>query len=131
MTDSSQPLADSQEEAFRAADSQVVDFQEGAFRAADSQEEVSRAVDFQEEVFRAVDFQEGASRVADFQEGASRVGVTTFQVADSQEEAAVEVTNTVHHQAHHLLTHRNKVFPLLRSTLVPLEDADSASRIFG
>lgn len=121
MTDSSQPLADSQEEAFRAADSQVVDFQEGAFRAADSQEEVSRAVDFQEEVFRAVDFQEGASRV----------GVTTFQVADSQEEAAVEVTNTVHHQAHHLLTHRNKVFPLLRSTLVPLEDADSASRIFG
>jgi len=127
MIDSSQQLAGSQEEVSRVADfqeeevSRVVDFQEEAFRAADSQEEVSRVVDSQE----------GASRAADFQEEVFLVGVTTFRVADSQEEAAVEVTNTVHHQAHHLLTHRNKVFPLMRSTLVPLEDADSASRIFG
>lgn len=112
MTDSIKQLADSQE---------------------DFQGEASRVVDFQEEVSRVVDSQEGASRAEVF-----LVGVTTFRVADSQaevshhlEEAAVEVTNTVHHQAHHLLTHRNKVFPLLRSTLVPLEDADSASRIFG
>lgn len=113
MTDSSQQLAGSQVDFQEEEVSRVVDSQEGAFRAEVSQEEASRA-----EVFL--------------------VGVTTFRVADSQEEvshhleeAAVEVTNTVHHQAHHLLTHRNKVFPLLRSTLVPLEDADSASRIFG
>ncbi|SHP67133.1 Uncharacterised protein [Mycobacteroides abscessus subsp. abscessus] len=117
MTDSSQQLADSQE---------------------DFQGEASQAVDFQAEEVSWVDSQEGAFRAEVSQEEASRVEVTTFRVADSQEEvshhleeAAVEVTNTVHHQAHHLLTHRNKVFPLLRSTLVPLEDADSASRIFG
>lgn len=118
MTDSSQQLAGSQ-----------VDFQE----------EASQAVDFQEEeVSRVVDSQEGAFRAEVSRAEVFLVGVTTFRVADSQEEvshhleeAAVEVTNTVHHQAHHLLTHRNKVFPLLRSTLVPLEDADSASRIFG
>lgn len=112
-------------EASRAA------FQEEDFQAAaDSQEEASRVVAFQEEVSRVVDSQEGASRAAVFQEEDFLVGVTTFRVADSQEEA-VEVTNMVHHQAHHLHTHRNKVFPLLRLTLVPLEDADSASRIFG
>lgn len=124
MIDSSQQL-----EASRAA------FQEEVFQAADSQEEASRVVAFQEEVSRvvasqAVVFQEVASRAAVFQEEAFQEGVTTFQVADSQEEA-VEVTNMVHHQAHHLHTYRNKVFPLLRLTLVPLEDADSASRIFG
>lgn len=113
MTDSSQQLAGSQVASQEEEVSRVVASQEGAFRAEVSQEEASRA-----EVFL--------------------VGVTTFRVADFQEEvshhleeAAVEVTNTVHHQAHHLLTHRNKVFPLLRLILVPLEDADSASRIFG
>lgn len=105
MTDSSQQLAGSQ-----------VDFQEEASQAVDFQEEVSRVVDSQAEEVS----QEGAFRAAVFQEEASRAAVFL-----------VGVTNTVHHQAHHLLTHRNKVFPLLRSTLVPLEDADSASRIFG
>jgi hypothetical protein len=114
MTDSSQQLEASRE-----------DFQAVASRVEDFQEEVSRVEDFQEEVSRVEVFQ-----VAAFQEEVFLVGVTTFRVADSQEEA-VEVTNMVHHQAHRLHTHRNKVFPLLRLTLVPLEDADSASRIFG
>lgn len=130
MIDSSQQPGGSQAD-FREEASQAVDFQEEVSRVVDFQEEAFRAADSQEEASRVVDFQEGASRAADFQEEVFQVGVTTFQVADSQEEEAVEVTNTVHHQAHHLLIHHNKVFPLLRSTLVPLEDADSVSRIFG
>jgi NADPH-dependent curcumin reductase CurA len=108
MNDSSQQLADSQED----------------FLA----EEVSRVVDSQ-----AADFQEGDSQVEDFQ--VFQEGMTTFQEEASHHQVhhhlEAEVTNTVHHQAHHLLTHRNKVFPLMRLTLVRLEDVDSASRIFG
>lgn len=99
---------------------------EGASRVADFQAvAASRVADFQEEAASL----EGASQVADFQ--ASQVGMTTFQEEASHHLAAAEVTNTVHHQAHRLLTHRNKVFLLSRLTLVPLEDVDSASRIFG
>lgn len=112
MTDNSQQL-----EASRA------DFQ----AAADSLEEASRAADFQ----AADSLEEASQAAADSLEGASQVGMTTFLEEASHHLAAAEVTNTVHHQAHRLLTHRNKVFLLSRLTLVPLEDVDSASRIFG